>query len=177
MKQIITVLFLSILYQVHAQNDTNRLSFYGITGQKSTDRLATYENHGQYIRLIMDRLHMSIYKKEFAGLQEDYVFWIYFQIDTTGKVVNLRAKHKPGVPDIVIEYGYKLLKKTDGQWNPEVKNCQQVLSDTIICQFEITKKNRPKDISFFLELLEGNHEYVLTAWRRKNVCDVALQYE
>jgi len=83
------------------------------------------------------------------------------------------------VPKIVVDYGYKLLNTTNGHWKPEVRNCHLVISDTIICQFEIRRKKRPEVfVDRQLELLALNEDYIIAVhWHKKNACPVILEYQ
>jgi hypothetical protein len=143
-------------------------------GQISIDRVASFENYGQYIQPIINQIHDNNYKKEFAELKDNYVFWVYFQIDTTGSVINLHNKQKLKVPAIVVDYVYKLINKTSGKWSPEVKNCRLSVSDTIVCQFAMVKRKSRFDIlNLEMELL--NEDFILALWSKKNACSVTLR--
>jgi len=144
--------------------------------QQNTDRVTTYKNYGQYIQVPLRASHNFNYKNELAGLKEDYVFWLYFQIDTTGKIINLRDKHKANVPQLVVDYAYNLINRTSGQWNPEIKNCRVVVSDTITCQVEIIKNRNFGDFPDKpLEMID--QDYIIDTEDRKNICSLVLGYK
>lgn len=150
---------------------------FQVSGQNKTDRLASYKNYGQYIQAPLNGSHGYNYKDEFAGLKDDYILWFYFQIDTTGKIINLHEKHKPNVPKLVVDYVYKLINITNGQWTPEVKNHRLVISDTITCQVHIIKRKTLDDFKDEkLELMDLDG-YITDIENRKNTCSLILGYK
>jgi len=144
--------------------------------QSATDRLAGYKYYGQYIQPPVRASHASHYNDELLGLKEDYTFHILFQIDTAGKIINLHSKHQPKVPQVVIDYAYALIKTTNGQWKPEVKNCRIVVSDTITCQFHVVKKKTFEDFDHMK--LEFDPDYIIPVpEEQKNICWIGITYK
>lgn len=122
------------------------LSFQLASGQSNTDRLASYKNDGQHLQTSVKGWHTQYYKGQLNGLNISYSLLVFFQIDTTGHLVGINFNPEDDVPAIVRDYAVTLLKTTDGYWKPQVRNCRQVLSDTITCKFFFAKKQTLEEL-------------------------------
>ena len=128
MKQLfISFTFLIAACSVYSQKNT-------------TDRKASFENYGQYLYSHLQLAHETFYKGEFDTLKKNYLFLVSFNIDTNGKIINYNIDEETIIPLVVKNYTKKIIYLTSGRWLPEVKDCKEVISDTITCKISIREK-------------------------------------
>jgi hypothetical protein len=114
---------------------------YTFSQKNTTDRTANLMQYGQYIQAVLQGNHEAHYKAEFDTLSKwQYSFLVSFNIDTAGKLINLKMDEETFIPNIIKAYTQRLFYSTSGHWYPEIKNCLTILSSTITCHVSIVKK-------------------------------------
>jgi hypothetical protein len=163
------------------------LFFHCGFAQSKTDRLATYKHFGQYLQTDLNNWHDLNYDGRLAGLKKRQGLLIGFQVDTSGQVVHIHTVADTGVMPVFKEYAFQLIRLTDGYWTPQVKNCQPVISDTILCQFMVAMPITFEELKQFDQLsldyptAPNNKQSVPNALEyfnplAKNHCQVILKY-
>ena len=116
-----------------------------LKAQNNTDRLAGYKNDGQHLQTTLRGWHDIHYNGRLKNFNISFSFLIYFQIDTTGHLININFNEEDEVPAVVRDYAVTLLQTTNGFWKPQIRNCRLVTSDTITCKFFFAKKQSQGD--------------------------------
>ncbi len=111
-----------------------------VAGQNKIGRSAGFKDYGQYLQPYIGISHNADYKSQFTDYCEDYLIIMKFNIDTTGNIINAKSI-SDRVPESVLKYIVDLFNKTDRQWQPQIKDCKEIVSDTITCFFYLTNKN------------------------------------
>ncbi|MEI9913231.1 MAG: hypothetical protein WDO71_28455 [Bacteroidota bacterium] len=134
-----------------------------VAGQNKIDRSASFKNYGQYLQPYISSSHNAVYKKQFSGYCEDYVVVVKFNIDTSGNIINTNTISDKA-SEIAVSYVMDLLKITSHQWEPQVKDGKEVVSDTITCFFYlfnnlVTPKDRGRKASEEIEKVLSDDTY------------------
>ena len=102
--------------------------------QNSINREASLLQFGQHFQTYFEQAFKSQYNKSFSSYEEDYRIETAFIIDTFGSPKNIQIDTLNSSHELN-EAIFRMINGTQGFWNPKVKNCQKVDSDTINCVF------------------------------------------
>jgi hypothetical protein len=111
-----------------------------VYSQKLANREASLYRYGQTVYPFFKSLHETYYRNQFDGQWKQYEALISFNIDTLGKMENIKLESTKSLPDSVTSYMKELLLKSNGLWIPSVKNGIEDLSDTVFLHFTIIRR-------------------------------------
>ena len=104
---------------------------------------------------------------QIRDLKKTYTAYITFKVDTTANIIDLEIIEIPGIdlPAIIKTYFEKLVRSTNGQWMPQMKDSKKVVSDEFIFQVDLVKKDqsiedRVKDSEPITEYFFGSKKKV-----------------
>jgi hypothetical protein len=148
-KIIFTILCLALLKPGKVFSQENREAF-----------LRGYNNRNEY--LYFDSVN-KVSNDDLKHLDHTFSFYVVFKIDTTATVIDFEIIEIPVaeiLPAIVKTYIKKLVMSTNGKWLPQIKSYKKVISDEMIYQGDLVKKeqsigDRMKDSEPIIEYFLG----------------------
>jgi hypothetical protein len=151
-KLLFVIFFFTIIYMGKVSSQENREA-----------TLSGYNNQNYY--LYFDSIAKLIKYDELDRLNNSYHFYVTFKVDIEGKVMEFEIIEVPGaeVPGIVKEYIYLIIKSTDRNWIPQIKNNNKIVSDKLVYLVSLVKKNqnlrdKVKDSEPVIEYFFGSSE-------------------
>jgi hypothetical protein len=81
--------------------------------------------------------------KALECLNHSYMLYLTFKVTKDGTVTDVRFFEIPGIqiPQSVKQHIDRLLKSTNGRWQPQVRNSENVLSDEMVYQVNLKKNH------------------------------------
>lgn len=88
----------------------------------------------------LEMFAVSNYKGELNDLDNNYVVKATFNIDKSGRIINLDFRNEYFVPEKVLKYIQTLILNEDEKWLPEIEDCKAINSHQITFIFWLSKK-------------------------------------
>lgn len=88
----------------------------------------------------LEMFAVSNYKGELNDYDSNYVVKATFNIDKSGRIINLNFRNQYFIPEKVLKYIQTLIFNEDEKWLPEIENCKVINSHQITFIFWLSKK-------------------------------------